>query len=78
MTEDEPWWFPVLTDDAWIARIRSDYPESTDGMCDDEIRRKYANGRKYATLWDHTGDAYADYEKLADAYLELLAKSDSN
>ena len=78
MTEEKPWWFPVLADDAWVARIREDYPEHTANMDDDDVRHEYAEGRKYAALWDHTGDAYADYEKLADAYLELLAKSDSN
>ena len=77
MSDEKPCWFPVLSDDAWVARIREDYPEHTKGMDDDDVRHEYAEGRKYATLWDHTGDAYADYEKLADAYLELLAKHES-
>lgn len=71
---DKPWWFPVLTDDAWIACVREDYPDDTQGMDDDEIRDVYADGWKYADTWDHLGDARAEYEKLADAYLALLAK----
>lgn len=37
------------------------YPQLDDGS--DE------GGRKYRVLWDHIGDAYGDYEPLADAYL---------
>jgi hypothetical protein len=66
------WWFPALTGDAWIARIREDYPEETQNLSDEEIRDKYADGRKYADLWDHLGDARDDWEKLADAYSNLL------
>ena len=71
-TTEKPWWFPVITDAAWCERIRSDYSEDTDGMDDDDIRDEYADGCKYADLWDHTGDAREQFEELADAYLELL------
>jgi broad specificity phosphatase PhoE len=73
-TVNRPDWFPVLTDDKWVAEIREEYPEDTEGMTDDEIREEYANGCKYADLWDHLGDARYDYQMLADAYLELLAE----
>ena len=73
--EEKPYWFPELTDDAWLARIREDYPEDTAGMDDDSIREEYAHGRKYADVWDHLGDARDAYEKLADAYLELLSRT---
>jgi len=70
---DKPWWYPELTDEKWIARIREDYPDDAD--CDDEtLRENYADGRKYATLWDHTGEAYEQFEKLADAYLERCSE----
>jgi hypothetical protein len=73
-TETErPYWFPKLTDDAWIARVRSDYPDDTEGMSDGWVRDTYAGGYKYADTWDHLGDARHDYEMLADAYLDLLA-----
>ena len=68
----EEWWFPQLTDGAWIARIRSDYPEETERFDDEDIREEYANGWKYADTWDNLRDARNAYEKLADAYLELL------
>jgi hypothetical protein len=71
---DRPWWFPELTNEKWLARIRSDYPENAAGKDDDELREEYADGWKYADTWDHLGDARGEYEKLADAYLELLAK----
>jgi hypothetical protein len=72
---DRPYWFPKLTDDAWIARVRADYPQDTDGMSDEWVRDTYAGGYKYADTWDHLGDARHEYEKLADAYLDLLKRS---
>jgi hypothetical protein len=64
------WWKPVLTDDAWLARIRADYPENA-AQSDEWLRVYYANGRKYAVTWNHLGDAMDDWEQLADAYLLL-------
>jgi hypothetical protein len=71
--ELKPWWFPEITDAAWCDRIRKDYPEDAAGMDDDDIREQYANGCKYADLWDHVGDARSQFEALADAYLSMLA-----
>jgi hypothetical protein len=73
--EDRPYWFPMLTDAAWIARIRADYPDRTEGMSDEWVRETYANGCKYADTWDHLGDARHDYKMLADAYLDLLKRT---
>lgn len=42
-------------------------------MTNEELHDYYNHGKKYSTTWDHVGDAYAEYEKLADAYLALLA-----
>lgn len=71
MTE-RPYWWPVLTDDLWIAQIRASYPEDTDGLSDEGVREHFAGGRKYADVWDHLGDARDDWEMLADAFLETL------
>ena len=71
---EKPWWWPEITDAEWIARIRSDYPEDTEDLDDDTIREEYADGRKYAVTWDHIGDAYGDWERLADAFLALLSE----
>jgi hypothetical protein len=68
-----PWWFPVLTDAAWMARLRKDYPDEAGDMDDDELREYYAGGWKYSDTWDHLGDARAEYQALADSYLEALA-----
>ena len=62
------------TDNDWISRTREDYQEDTSNMTDEEVRDHYANGQKYVTLWDNVGEAYYDYEKLADAYLALINK----
>jgi hypothetical protein len=70
---EKEWWEPKLTDAAWLERIRADYPEETQNMDDDALRDHYAYGRKYATTWDHTGDAYEQFEALADAYAALAA-----
>jgi hypothetical protein len=66
--------FPTPADDAYIARLRTDYPEICDGKSDEEVMDYYnPNGHAYVepTLWDHLGDASYDYKKLADAYLAL-------
>ena len=70
----KPFWYPQPTDEAWVARIRADYPEETRDLSDGEVREEYAEGWKYETLWDHLGDARADYESLADAFLALRAQ----
>lgn len=70
MSDKTPYWYPRLTNTEWCDRIRKDYPKAA--LWDDEtIRDEYANGWKYADMWDHLGDARGDYEKLADAYLSL-------
>jgi len=78
MTQDamseKPWWFPTLTNDEWIAQIRAEYPDDTQEKSDNFIREYYAYGCKYVDTWDNLGDAREEYEKLADAYLDLLAK----
>lgn len=67
---ERPWWWPERTDAEWCARVREDYPEDVrPEWTDEEVRDVYADGRKYQTLWDHTGDAYEQFEKLADAFL---------
>lgn len=78
MADNKPWWFPVLTDDAWIKAVRKEYPDSTDPQTDEEVRETYAGGAKYETLWDNLGDAYEQFEKLADAYLALLTKTEAS
>jgi len=67
----DKWWFPVLCDYEWFKKIREDYPENADES-DDFLIDYYNDGRKYSVTWDHVGDAYADYEELADAFFELL------
>jgi len=66
------WWEPTLTDAAWAARIRSDYPKCADRN-DEDLRRIFAKGRKYQVRWTPLGIPYDDYERLADAYLQLKA-----
>jgi hypothetical protein len=72
--DDKPWWIPELTDAAWCARIREDYPEDAADSDDDTIRDEYADGWKYADTWDHLGDAREQFEQLADAYFALTAE----
>ncbi len=71
MTERE-WWHPVPTDEKWLAEIRAEYPD-TGGTSAEGLRDYYAGGLKYSTTWDHVGDAYDQYEKLADDWLEAKA-----
>ena len=79
---ERKWWWPEKTDEVWAQRIRDDYG-ITEAIDDDLIREDYADGRKYAITWDHVGDAYSEYEKLADSHavlvkaLEEIAKNSS-
>lgn len=66
---NDPWWKPKLADAEYAEHLRDDYQHDAH-MSDDELLEKYCNGRKYVILWDHLGDAYSEYEKLADAYLK--------
>ncbi len=75
LQDDKPWWIPELTDAAWCARIREDYPEDAADSDDHSIRGKYAKSWKYADTWDHLGDAREQFEKLADAYFALTTES---
>lgn len=72
MTDNRPYWFPVLCDESYFARLRQDYPENAQ-MSDEELHEYYNDGLRYQNLWDHAGDAYSDYEPLADSYLQVLA-----
>lgn len=82
MTDDElrraanaekEWWFPKRVDAALVARLRKDYPEDAE-LSDGDILAKYEyDGKKFATTWDHLGDAQDQFDRLADAYLKLRA-----
>ena len=61
---------PKLCDKAYCDRLRKDYPEHED-WDDEDLIEYYNHGRRYEALWDHVGDAYYDYEKLADSFLKL-------
>ena len=67
------WWRPALCDASYFARLRADYPEDA-SMSDEELHEKYNEGRKYQCLWDHVGEAYGDWEQLADAFLDARAE----
>lgn len=71
---EKQWWWPVETNDDWVNGIKADYPEDTDGMCENDIRDEYANNLKYQITWDHIGDAYEQFEKLADDWHRLKKK----
>lgn len=68
--EVRPYWYPTLCDGAYCARLREDYPDDAH-MSDEELCEEYNDGLKYSITWDHAGDAYDEYEPLADAFLEL-------
>lgn len=67
--EKKPWWYPELVDASYLARLREDYPEHA-AWGDDELRSHYDCESRYGVTWDHIGDAYEEYEPLADAYLK--------
>lgn len=77
-SDERPWWFPELADATYFARLREDYPDKA-GWTDDELNDHFnEGGQKYVDTWDHLGDARAQFEALADAYLELLASREGD
>lgn len=66
---DKKSWEPVPVDAEHAEHLRENYEDDAH-MSDDDILFKYCGFRKYAILWDHTDDAYLDWEKLSDAYLK--------
>jgi len=72
---EKPWWWPQLVNAEWRTQIRKDYPEDVSGWGDDQIDDTYADGWPYVDLWDHLGDARADWEQLANAFLKLVEET---
>lgn len=70
-SNDDPWWMPKLVDHEFCERLRNDYPEDAH-LGDEDIaeRYEYTLG-EYATTWDNLGDAYDQFQRLADAYFNL-------
>lgn len=70
-SDKKPYWYPVLADVDWCEYVRKDSPHLAH-LTDEEIVDEVNEGAKYVTCWDNCGDAYFDYEKLADAFLQLV------
>ena len=72
MSEKGEYWWPELADADYFARMRKDYPEHSH-LSDEELGEYFEVRGKYADTWDHAGDAYNDYEPLADDWFKLRA-----
>jgi len=51
-----------------IDGIREENEGELDHLTDEEVKEMFELG-KYEALWDHTHDAYDQFEELADAFL---------
>lgn len=72
---NKPWWWPDEINADWYARLRKDYPENSH-WGDEQLLDYYGEGRtKFSDTWDHLGDARAEYEKLARAFLDLVKQT---
>lgn len=77
MNEEKPWWWPEVIDDDYLARLRADYPHKAD-LEDESLLDYFDDGKsngQFSTTWDHVGDAYDEYEKLARAFLALVKET---
>lgn len=70
MSQDKPWWFPVVCDESYFARLRADYPENA-SLSDEDLHEYYNGCQKYQNTWDNIGDAYDQFEKLADDWIKM-------
>jgi hypothetical protein len=73
---EKPSWYPTICDKEYCKRLRQEYPEYDKDSDDEELIDYFNEGRKYEILWDHIGDAYEEYEPLADAFLKQQALLD--
>lgn len=73
---DKPWWWPQEIGPEWYAQLRDDYDDKAD-WSDEQLLDYFGGGwDQFADTWDHLGDARAEYEKLARAFLSLVAETD--
>ena len=70
MNKNKPYWYPTLAGPEYYRELRKDYPEHAK-MSDEQLLEYYNQGRRYVITWDHVNDAYDDYQRLADEFLEL-------
>jgi len=76
---EKPYWWPEQFDaDKVRTEIQNDeWSEDAKewlGLDDEDLQEVAVEGKKYLTTWDHVGDAYRDYEPLADAFLKMVEK----
>jgi hypothetical protein len=72
---EKPFWWPVRMDKEYLDRLRVDYPENA-SMSDEDLIDYYGEGWvNFSDTWDHLGDARAEYEKLAEAFLQLVSET---
>lgn len=77
MNDDTPWWWPSLIDESCLSQLREEYPERA-GWSDEELLEYFYDGKDLGqvyTQWDNLGDAVAEYEKLAYAFLGLVREA---
>jgi hypothetical protein len=67
----KPWWYPVRCDAQYCEDLRKDYPENA-SMTDRELIEHYNDGRAFVCVWGTVGEAYGEWERLAEAYLALV------
>lgn len=76
MDEVKPWWWPQEINADWYAQLRAHYPERVSGWSDERLLDFYGEGcTEFSDTWDHLGDARAEYEKLARAFLDLVSET---
>ncbi len=72
---EKSWWYPERVGPELAARLRKDLQEPEDSHLNDAgILAKYEYEGKYATLWDHTGEAQEQFDPLADAFFQQQAR----
>lgn len=75
MADEKPWWWPTEINDEWFATLRADYSDKAD-WSDGDLLDYFGEGwTEFTDTWDHLGDARAEYEKLARAFLDLVEET---
>lgn len=60
MNDDKPWWWPTVIDDAYLERLRDDYPEKP-STSDYELLEYFELACAFLKLVDETGKKSEDF-----------------
>ena len=69
---DRPWWWPTEANEEWAKEVRAG-GGGRDDVSLEQLKKDFNQDRDWVVVWDHTGNAYEEYAKMA----EMLERMES-